>query len=271
MNHMNETKQLSTISLSLLLLTKNESSRLPSLASWIKKCPAINEIICVDDHSSDGTPDQIRKLKSPCLTIKTFSRNLNNDFAAQRNFALSRCQNDWILWLDADETPSPELIEFLNSFQPQQNFNYAFRRLDDFLGQTLYHGETGNGYFIRLFNKTSGAFKGRVHETWHSPNPVRNLNLVIHHPSHQSLSSFLNKINFYSTIRAQELYQQRASSSLISIIFYPTAKFIQNYFFKLGFLDSTAGIINALGMSLHSFLVRAKLWQALQGSSLSSS
>ena len=46
----------------------------------------------------------------------------------------------------------------------------------------------------------------------------------------------------------------------MSILLFPAGKFIQNYFFKRGFLDGTAGFIHAALMSLHSFLVRGKLW-----------
>ena len=115
-------------------------------------------------------------------------------------------------------------------------------------------------YFLRFFNKKYGCFTGAVHEIWQSPKEIENKKIHIHHYPHQSLKSFIKKINFYSDIRAQELYDQNQKSSLFQIFFYPLGKFIQNYFFKLGFLDSTPGIIMALGMSFHSFLVRAKLW-----------
>ncbi|MBI4226081.1 hypothetical protein HY612_03115 [Candidatus Roizmanbacteria bacterium] len=51
------------------------------------------------------------------------------------------------------------------------------------------------------------------------------------------------------------------SASVWKIIFFPLAKFILNYFIKLGFLDGPAGFTYAFLMSFHSFLVRAKLWQ----------
>jgi hypothetical protein len=74
----------------------------------------------------------------------------------------------------------------------------------------------------------------------------------------------MEKINFYSDIRAHELFQQKIHTNLFQIVFYPLGKFLYNYIVRLGFLDSTPGIIMALSMSFHSFLVRAKLWHLWQ-------
>jgi len=84
-------------------------------------------------------------------------------------------------------------------------------------------------------------------------------NCIFHYP-HQTISEFLKEINLYTTIRAEELYEDNSKISIKQIIFYPKAKFILNYFLKLGFLDGIEGLIFAILMSFHSFLVRAKLW-----------
>lgn len=70
----------------------------------------------------------------------------------------------------------------------------------------------------------------------------------------------LKEINLYTTIRAEELYKKGSYVNSISIIMYPLGKFILNYFFRRGFLDHIPGLIVALIMSFHSFLVRGKLW-----------
>lgn len=248
--------------LSLLVLCKNESENLKQWGSWIHQINTINEIVLVDDESTDGSVEIIKKYKTKELDVKVFSRKLNNDFSEQRKFALSNCSNDYILWLDPDESPSPELTTFLNNLDFQED-SYSFKRQDIFIGHELHHGETASNDFVRLFDKKDGQFVGRVHEVWQPNSPTTKTDLSIIHQSHRDLTSFFNKINFYSTVRAQELFEQKASTNLLLIILYPKAKFIQNYFFRLGFLDGTAGIILALGMSFHSFLVRAKLWKLL--------
>ena len=223
------------MSISLIYIT---NTKIPD-TNWKNKCPIINDVLIV--------------------TEKDYP--LNNDFSTKRNYCLKIAKNDWCLFLDTDETPSSQLIEWLNQFDNKQ---HKIKRIDTFLNKKLLFGETGNFYITRLVNRKYGKFVGKVHERWQTTKAIHKLNTPILHNSHLSLDSFLNKINFYSDIRAQELFDKKVKTNLFQIIFYPKAKFIQNYFLKLGFLDGTPGIINAFGMSFHSFLVRSKLWHMQQ-------
>jgi len=250
--------------ISILLLTKNESANIQKHFNWLINCLVINEIIAIDDNSTDSTIDALKALESKHLKVKIYKHSLDNDFAAQRNWGIEKTTNNWVLWLDADETPSPELQLFLNHFTFNKMLVYAFKRDDIFLGKHLKYGETAYIHFTRLFNKNRGKFYRPVHEVWRTSQPTSYKEFSILHYSHNSLRSFLEKINFYSDIRAQELFKNNIQTNLFEIIFYPFGKFIQNYIFKFGFLDSTPGIIMALSMSLHSFLVRAKLWHLYQ-------
>jgi len=253
---------------SLLLLTKNESKNLREHLTWLHKCPNINQVIVVDDHSTDSTISTLKELVPKTINLLIKSRGLDGNFSAQRQYGTSLATNNWILWLDADEEPSHQLISYLNSFEFDQTTNIAFKRHDFFLGGPLNHGETANQYFLRLFHRNSGGFTGMVHEIWHSNLPTKQLDIYINHYSHPTIQSFMEKINFYSSLRAQELYCQKVTTNLSEIIFYPLGKFLYNYFILLGLLDSTRGIIMALGMSFHSFLVRAKLWHLYQSPSI---
>jgi len=246
--------------LSLLLLTKNESKNLEKNFDWLRNCKSIREIVVIDDNSNDNTVEICQKLASKNRIVQVFSRELNNDFASQRNFGVSKANNNWILWLDADEKPSKKLIHFLNHFDSYQYKNYSFKRQDIFLKHKLKHGETAYLNFTRLFNKKYGHFGGQVHENWETAKLIKNTKYLIFHHPHSTIKSFIQKINLYSDIRAKELFKQQESTSMFEIIFFPIGKFIQNYFLRLGFLDGTPGIIMALCMSFHVFLNKAKLW-----------
>lgn len=246
--------------LSLLLLTKNESKNIEKNFNWLPTCKSIKEIIVVDDNSSDNTRELCQKLGSKNRVVKIFKRELNNDFASQRNFGISKTNYNWILWLDADEKPSKKLIQFLNHFDIDQYKNYSFKRQDIFLKNKLKHGETAYLNFVRLFNKKYGQFEGQVHESWKTKKIIKKTKYIIYHYSHSTIKSFIQKINIYSDIRSKELFQKQVTTNMFEIIFFPIGKFIQNYFLRLGFLDGTPGIILALCMSFHVFLNKAKLW-----------
>ncbi len=59
---------------------------------------AVDEIIVVDTGSTDQTVAVAQGLGA-----KVFSFIWNNDFSAAKNYALSKAQGDWIVFLDADE------------------------------------------------------------------------------------------------------------------------------------------------------------------------
>lgn len=250
--------------ISLLLLTKNEQENVKGWRSWLPKLSRVNELIIVDDFSIDTTRTILKSLNSPNLKVRIFKKNLKNNFTRQRNFGLSKCQNNWVLFVDADEIPADSTISFLNKLSLKNGENYSFKRNIIYLGHTISHGQCLNDNQIKLFNKTEGKFIHPIHEVWQSQATTVDTNQIIEHHSIKTLSNFLQKINFYSSIRAEELFNQKKYTNLWEIIFYPKLKFLDLYFLKLGFLDGTPGIILSLSLSLHSFLVRAKLWHLQQ-------
>ena len=128
----------------------------------------------------------------------------------------------------------------------------------------LRHGETANVKFLRLAKRNAGQWEGFVHEEWQVKGQIGQLkNPLLHYP-HQTIKEFLADINFYTTLRAEELYQRGIKTRFWQIILYPKAKFMRNYFLKLGFLDGIRGFLIAMMMSFHSFFVRGKLWMLWQ-------
>jgi len=221
----------------------------------VKKLNNIDEIIAVDDNSTDNSPKILKELGA-----LVFTKDLNNDFSALRNFAISKAKNDWILFFDADEEPSEKLINWLNNFDFQKNA-YAFKRNIIYQNQIISHGQAENDYPIRLFTKDLGKFIRPVHEVFELQTCPIFISSHINHYSAPNLSTFLSKINQYSSLRAQELFEKKTKCNIFSIVFYPFAKFIDIYFLKLGFLDKLPGLIISISLSFNSFLVRSKLWR----------
>ncbi len=246
--------------ISAVVLTKNEEKNIIDCLESIAWC---DELIVVDDLSTDRTEEVIKNLHSK--KIHFLKHSLEDDFSRQRNFALAKAKNEWILFVDADERVSSILHQEINNFLIKEKHDSQFSgmvisRKDVIWGKLLTHGETGKIKLLRLARKNAGTWQGKVHEEWIVNGNIGSLeNYIVHYP-HQTISEFLTEINFYTTIRAKELFAYGEKSSILRIILYPKAKFFINYILKLGFLDGVEGLMFAVLMSFHSFLVRAKLW-----------
>lgn len=239
--------------LSAIVLTHNDGKILSRCLASVSWC---DEVIVVDDDSTDETVDVAQKFGAT-----VFARSLNNDFAAQRNFGLSKAKGEWVLFVDNDEVVSEELATEIREKIHGKNAGYYVRRKDFFLGTWLTHGETAHVKFLRLAKKDSGRWQRPVHEVWMVNGPIGELKKPFLHFPHPNVAQFLEEINRYSSLNAQFLYRKNIGVRWWQIAAYPAAKFFLNFFWRLGFLDGTAGAVMAIMMSFHSFLVRAKLWQ----------
>jgi len=249
--------------LTAVVLTKNEEKNIERCLKSLDFC---DEIIIVDDYSEDKTQEIIKRINSSC---KIFQRKLNNDFAGQRNFGLNKADNEWILFIDADEEVDQELkSEIVSLFHNPivEENSFYLRRRDYFWDQELKYGEVKqvrDSGIVRLVRKNSGTWMGNVHEVFHTAKNTQHLKYFLNHYPHPTLKEFISDINRYSDIRAEELFNRGTGTNVFEIVLFPLGKFIYNYFFNLGFLDGPAGFSYAFMMSFHSFLVRSKLYQLI--------
>ncbi|MEI6532815.1 MAG: glycosyltransferase family 2 protein [Candidatus Roizmanbacteria bacterium] len=255
--------------LSAVVLTKNEEK---NIRECLKSLSFSKEIIVIDNNSVDNTIQIAKEFTSLIFRIDV------NDFSQLRTKGLEESSLDWVLYIDADERVTDDLAREIGAIV-EDPFNYntvfALRRKDIWHNSEVGHGEVSDAYrngIIRLVHKKSGVWCGKVHEEFKTKErTLITKNIILHYP-HPTLSEFIHDVNIYSTIRAQELYNQKAQISMVQLICFPFGKFIYTYFIRAGFKDGYAGFIYSFLMSFHSFLVRAKLYQLtyLQNSSSNS-
>ena len=249
--------------LTAIVLTHNSEKTLPDC---LRSISFAEKIIVFDNNSTDNTRNIARRAGAV-----VFKEPHEGNFAKQRNAAMKEAKTEWILFIDSDEEVTSELradiMHVVDSKRNEQQPEKAFylKRRDFWRGKELKHGELAGAYnkgIIRLMRKGSGTWKGEVHETFEvRSGEVGRLNGFINHYPHPTISDFLKDINAYSTIRARELYKEKAEVTSFQIMAYPFGKFIYTYFLKLGILDGVGGFVYSFMMSFHSFLVRAKLYQ----------
>jgi len=238
--------------ISAAVLTKDEEKNIEECLKTLKWC---DEIIIIDDYSDDKTVEIAKKLGA-----RVFKHHLNNNFAQQRNFGLQQAQGEWVFFVDADERITPELAkEIQQEVKKDERYAFVFKRQDFFMGKPLKHGESAQVRLLRMAKK-NGEWQRAIHEVWKTKWRTKTLKNPILHYSHPTISQFLLQTNFHSTLHAKALRKEGVKFSLFRLIFNPLGKFLQNYIWRLGFLDGMPGLIMALMMSFHSFLARAKLF-----------
>ncbi len=184
------------------------------------------------------------------------------DFAQIRNQAIHTAHCDWIVFLDSDEELAPDTASKIQHLLQIPNVHGAyFHRRDIFLGQMLRWGEVHDVRLVRLFRKDVGQFERAVHEVACIKGQVIDSDVIILHRAHDSISAFFNKIIVYTQQEATLRRKHHEHVSILSLFLWPTGKFLYNFFWKLGFLDGWRGFIYALLMSIHSFSLRALLYE----------
>ena len=94
------------IGISLCMIVKNEERVLARCLNSVLR--AVDEIITVDTGSADKTKEIAARYSD-----KVFDFEWCDDFSAARNFAFSKAERDYILWLDADDVLLPPDLEKL--------------------------------------------------------------------------------------------------------------------------------------------------------------
>lgn len=144
--------------LSLCMIVKNEEENIEKCLEAVKDF--VHEIIIVDTGSLDGT-------KKICLnyTEKIYDFKWDDDFAAARNFSISKASNNWILVLDADEEVinfnREQLIKFIKNKKNDKLVGRIKRTnfMDDDKGVKKYTERVN-----RVFNKDYFCYNGTIHE-----------------------------------------------------------------------------------------------------------
>jgi len=239
-------------------LTKNESKNIAACLGSLGFC---DQIVVVDDNSTDDTVKIAKKHGAQILV-----HALDGDFASQRNWALEEIKSNWILFVDADEIVSQALAEEIRHAVDKIDFKgYYLSRIDIMWGKGLKYGDLWHAKVLRLARRGAGIWVGKVHEEWKIEGRIGNLKNDLEHRPHQNMVEFLQHINLYSTLRAQEFFEQRIKTNTLEIIFAPILKFKYLYFLKFGFLDGTTGFIHAMTMAFYTFMVKGKLYLLYKG------
>ncbi len=242
------------IPLSVAIITKDEAANLPGC---LKSVAFARQIVVVDSGSADGTLEIARDFGCEVFVEPW------KGFGPQKQMAIDRCREPWVLVLDADERIPPETetaIRAVVSGGESGASGYSFPRKNFFQGRWIRHMGWWPDRITRLFRNGKGRMtEAAVHEAVDVAGQIAPLHAPIEHYTESRLSEILKKIDRYSTLAAEEAFREGRRSSVWGALARAELTFVQDYVIRLGFLDGRQGLVLSVTDAVNKFFKYAKL------------
>ncbi len=225
--------------ISATIVARNEAA---NLTRALRSLDCADEFVVVDSGSTDETP---------AIAASLGARVINQPwmgYAAQKNFATSCAQHDWILSLDADEeldAAAQAAIRRWKASEPVAD-GYRFARRARYLGRWIFHSGWYPDYKVRLFNRRLAAWEGKyVHESVKVKGRVGTMPGEILHYTCDTLEEHAERIELYTDLAAKEMLERGDTAGFLRRGFDPFWVFLHTYFLRLGVLDGHQGFLIA--------------------------
>ncbi len=261
--------------ISVLILTKNEQHDLPGCLASVAWS---DDVHVFDSHSTDATV-QIAEAAGATVTQRVF-----DDYARHRNAAFALpFKHPWLLILDADERPTPELSKEMQQLilaATPETSGFRLRRRDFLFGTWLQHAQI-SPFYIRLVRPERSRYTRAINEVIEVEGHIAELSHPLDHfPFSKGIAHWVAKHNTYSTMEAELIHRQQGlrNPSLRTALrdpdfharrlhqkalFYklpgrPVIKWLYMMFFRRAILDGYAGLTYATLQSFYEYLIVLK-------------
>lgn len=247
--------KVSKLDISALVLTRNDATMLKDCC---KQLDFAKEIIILDQQSTDNTVEVASKFTDKII------QSASSNFSKNRNQLAREAKCRWLLYLDTDERINKKNVEEITvAIKNPQYQAYYFPRKNIVLGKWLKHGGWWPDYVPRLFAKQNfQEWYGEVHESPQIEGHYGYLKNPITHLTARSMDQMLNKSISWAQVEAKLYFKASYPKiNILRVIKASSREFIRRYFVKMGVLDGTVGLIEAVYQSLHQAMVLVYLWE----------
>jgi glycosyltransferase involved in cell wall biosynthesis len=222
--------------ITVTMLSKNCAE---TIQASLKQLNRFSEVILLDTGSNDKTLEIARQFPN----VKIHSTNFNG-FGPLHNFATSLAANDWILSVDSDEVLTADLIDEIEKLSLDPACVYSIQRDNYFNQKLIRFCSWYPDRVVRLYHRDHTKFSDEaVHEQVIANGmqiiPLQN---PLKHTPYRSTGDFLDKMQKYSTLFAEQ-NRGKKSSSFVSALLHGSAAFTKNYFLKGGIFGGKEGFI----------------------------
>lgn len=244
--------------LSVFIIAKNEADRIHYPINSVKDW--VDEIIVVDSGSDDGTMEKAQQLGATQVVFNEWP-----GYGPQKCYAETLCRNEWLLNLDADERVSEDLAKQLKllfaSGEPKDAL-YSIRNVMVFPHESQPRRFSPSGYFVRLYQKGSAGFKdSTVHDSVVAKKgdlEIIRIDSPIHHYGFRDYSHMIAKMNFYTSMQAEDRLKRGKNVSAWRIIIEPFVMFPKAYFGRGYWRFGVEGFVHSLFYAFNRTMRLAK-------------
>ncbi|MBI3258529.1 MAG: glycosyltransferase family 2 protein [Ignavibacteriae bacterium] len=245
---------MAKLPLSVAIISYNEEVNIRRTLESI--APFAAEIILVDSHSTDRT----REIASE-FGAEVFEEDWKG-FMEQKNSALSKCTQEWILCLDCDEVLTEDLQSSLSSSLTQTKFvGFRINRRTVYLGKILHHAWQPDKKLRLVRRDAKPIWNNTVHESLSITGNISDIKGELLHYSYRDIRHHFEKTVYYAYHTSLSYHDRGKKPSIGKLILNPIYSFIRNYIFQHGFLDGIHGFIAAMSAFVYVFLKYAFLWE----------
>ena len=241
------------VDVTVVILTKNEELNIVDVLSNVKRITC--NILVVDSGSIDDTVTL-----AEANGAKVVYRDWDNDFSAQRNFALEHVDTEWILYLDADERLNEQLCEAIKKvITKNENRQYSIKRKSVAFGKEFNYGVLKPDFVPRLFKTSHVQWVNKVHEKPLCEDKLEVLEGFIKHYTYTNWEQWLKKFDQYTSIWAQDAYARGKKVTLYGAFGHAFFGFLQMAFLKKGILDGGMGLAMSCNHFFYTLMKYLKL------------
>lgn len=229
------------------------------IAAAMKSVQWADEVFVVVDAASDDGTAEAARAACPAARVEVHEYLYS---AAQKNWAIPKASHPWIFLLDADERCTSGLAREVRATLAREPDEEAFwvNRQNLYFGRVMRHGGWQTDRVIRLFNRACRYQDRRVHAEVEGYRRAGSLAYPILHDTFRDWSSYLAKVNRYTTWGAEQDLRDGKRAGFVNVALRPAFRLLKQYVVRLGFLDGIPGVIAAYLAVYGVFLKYAKLW-----------
>lgn len=237
--------------LSVAVIARDEQAYIA--AALLSAAPVADElVVLLDARSADDTAAIARRAGAAVVVEAWVS------FPRQRNRALQLCRGDWVLFLDADERLSPELLAELRAFKRSAPDGDGFW----IPRQNLYFGRRlrGGGWYpdrqLRLLRRAAAHYDENrlVHELVQQGEPAGELHGHLVHINIETWAELHRKQRGYAIAEAQTLARAGTRARWRNVWLQPPREAWRRFVTWHGYRDGALGLVLAAVMGYYELV-----------------